>query len=431
MGTKKKTVIIAAAAGAAVICAGLFGIYKYFVTPERVVALSLMNAYERLDGAFDHIDKLDMDIIKDHAEKGGKITFSAEAAESMMLGGMPVELTVNSDGSCSVADISFYDRVSFQIYRDSEQTLVNTPLFGGGFYLPVDGFADEWNSSIFGSIAQVPDEYDPAEIAWKTVKGEYSFSEFIGSYGEELKAALSGVRLEKGGKVNVIINNDTERADSYTADIGKEEADKLVSAAVDYICKKDGANEEQRQKITESLSVPENGINIVFKVKDLMLREAEITIGENKYTAALTGENDPFDDMTFYKNDDTKNAVRRSVSGSNGVFSDKISMGGTTVFTIEGSADGYDIRYNMDGITFDLSARGKITDEHSMSFSDVSVNFNDLIELDGSLTVSNEYDSDFGFTRSGEYVDLLNITEDEWEAVSGTLLGAFDLFSGN
>ena len=44
---------------------------------------------------------------------------------------------------------------------------------------------------------------------------------------------------------------------------------------------------------------------------------------------------------------------------------------------------------------------------------------------------SGEYDSDFGFTRSGEYVDLLNITEDEWEAVSGTLLGAFDLFSGN
>ena len=55
MGTKKKTVIIAAAAGAAVICAGLFGIYKYFVTPERVVALSLMNAYERLDLSLIHI----------------------------------------------------------------------------------------------------------------------------------------------------------------------------------------------------------------------------------------------------------------------------------------------------------------------------------------------------------------------------------------
>ena len=427
MGTKKKTVIIAAAAGAAVICAGLFGIYKYFVTPERVVALSLMNTYEKLDGAFDYTDTNDINILKDCAENGGKLIFNAETDDSTLFGGMPVELTVNSDGTCSVSDVSLYDKINFSIYKDDEQLLVNTPLFGGGFYVPVKGFAQEWGSSIFGNIVQLPDEYDPAEIVWKTVSGEYSLSEFLSSHGDELQALLNGVSVEKSGKVNVMIDNGTKRADSYTASIGKDEADRFVSAVVDYICEEEGADDARRQKIAESLTVPEDGINIVFKVKDLMLREAEITIGENKYTAALSGESDPFDDITLYKNDNVTNALRRSVSGSNGVFADKISIGDTTVFTIEGSADGYDIRYSMDGITFDLSAHEKAADEVSLSFSDVSVNFNDLIKLNGTLNVSNEYDSDFGFTRSGEYVDLLNITEEEWEAVSGTMLSALEI----
>lgn len=429
MGTKKKTVIISAAAGAVVICAGLFGIYKHFVTPERVVALSLMNTYEELDGALDHIDAADLGILKEYSENGGKLQLSGSTSDSMLFGGMPVELTVNSDGSCYVADVSLYDKVSFKLYKDGIQLLVNTPLFGGGFSLPVKDFAEKWNSSIFGNISQMPNEYDPSEIALKTLKGEYIFSEFIGSYGGELKSVLGEINLEKGGKVNVMVNNDTKSADSYTAHIEKEQADKLVSAVVDYICKKDGNDEEQRQKITEALSVPDDGIGVVFKVSDLKLREAEITIGENKYTAAFTGESELFDDMIFYKNDDIKNAVRRSLSSSDSGFSDKVSVGDATVLTLEGSADGYDIRYNMDGITFDLSAHGKTGIERQLSFSDVTVNFNDLIELEGSLTVSDEYDSDFGFTKSGEYVDLLNITEEEWEAVSGTLLGALELFS--
>ena len=427
MGTKKRIIIVFVVVGAAVICGGLFGIYKYFVTPERVIALSLMNVSEKLDSVFDHAEKTDIDIFRDYMKNGGKLTISGESVNSQLFDGMTVDITVNSDGSCSVADIALYDKMDFKVYKDDEQLLVETPLFNGGFSVPVSNFAEEWNSSIFGNIVQAPDKYSATSIARRALKGDYSLSEFISSYKDDLKTALNEVEFKENGRVNVIINNDTERANAYGAHLNRNAAEKFVSAAADYICKTDGADSEAYQKIMGSFAVPEEGIDIVFKVKDLLLRELEIIIEDNKYTLALTGESEPFDDITVYKNDDTVNAVRRSVNGSDGVFTDNISVGGTTVFTVEGSADGYDVRYSMDDMTFDLSAHGKTAVDGSLSFSDVMINVNDVFELDGSLTVSNEYDDDFGFTKSGEYIDLLNMTEDEWEAVSGTMMAALGL----
>ena len=73
MASKKVIAIASAAAGVVVVGVGMFGIYRHFVTPERVIALSVMNLREAFDEAFDYIDDEESDIIKDYAQDGGKL----------------------------------------------------------------------------------------------------------------------------------------------------------------------------------------------------------------------------------------------------------------------------------------------------------------------------------------------------------------------
>lgn len=446
MSSRTKIIIISAAAGAAAVGAGIFGVYKYFVTPDRVVLLSMLNTREELDSAFEYIDKTDSELIKHYSDEGGKLTLNLSAAEESVFAGMPVNIIVNSDGRCSVSEIDLYDRFKFETYKDSEQLLISTPLFNGGFRLPVNNFTKEWNGSIFGSVFQLPESGAAAEILRGFLTGDYGLSGFIESKNAEIKAAAQTVEINKAGRANVTIDNKTRGADVYKMHLSMEFCDDVLSLLSEYICStpagaekvkaiaaESGISEaEAADDIKNSLSVLSGEYDITLKVNDLKLRELDVCRdGGDTYTVSLRGGSNIFSDIIVYKNGDVQNALRRVVTGANGNFNDSVSIGNATVLTIESDSNSFGIRYNMDDIVLDVSAYGKMGTDTSVSFSNVDININDTVRLIGSAELTEEYDSDFGFSKSGEYVDLLKITTEDWEAVSGTILAALGLLSAN
>ncbi len=444
MSSKVRIIIISAAAGAAVVSAGIFGIYKYFVTPERVVLLSALDIRDELDSALGYIDETDLEILEHYTDDGGKLTLSLKASEESMFAGMPVNIKVNSDGQCSVSEIGLHDRFKFETYKDSDQLLISTPLFSGGFRLPVNNFAEEWNSSVFGPVFPLPEGSGAAEILSGFISGSYELSDFIEEKSGGLKAAAQTVRINKEGKSNVTVDNKTESAGVYTMHLSRDFCGSVLKELADYICstpagaekvrisaEKKGITEaEAREDIFDELSVLGGEYDVTMKIDDLKLRELEVCRdGGDTYTVSLQGKRNIFDEVMVYKNGDVHNAVRRVVTGSNGSFSDSISVGSATVLTVEADRDGFELRYDMDDVVFGINAYGRTDTETSMSFSNIDININDTIMLTGSAELSEEYDSDFGFSKSGEYIDLLDISAEDWEAVSGTVLAAFGLIS--
>lgn len=436
-----KTAIAAVAVGAAVVALGLFCIYKHFVTPQRIVLLSCMNLKDDIDSAFDYLNEDEYGIIDDYVSDGGKITTDLTVTGESALKGMDLSISSNRDEQCTVTDISLYDKLNFSVYKDSSSILINTPLFSGGFSLPVYNFISEWNDSIFGSMLPIQEGSGFETSAMNFITGGYDISEFVNFGGDDLKNILSSIEIKKNGKAAVMVDRNTKKATEYTLSVDEDKAKAILELFANYAAEK--SNEEIEafaadNGISKDDAVEEfkNGIvsmarstELKFRIDNLTLRELSVVTDEYEYTLALSGEKNPFDSMAFYKDGDVQNAIRRSVSGNNGVFRDSISMGDTTVFTIDSKADSTDIRLNYDGITADISAYGKTLTEDTISFENIEMHLNDMVTLEGSFSISDVYDSDFSFNKSGEYIDILNIGEDEWKAVSGTVIKALELLN--
>lgn len=436
-----KTAIAAVAVGAAVVALGLFCVYKHFVTPERIVLLSCMNLKDDIDSAFDYLNEDEYGIIDAYLSEGGKITTDLTVTGESALKGMDVSISSNRDEQCAVTDISLYDKLNFSVYKDSSSFLINTPLFGGGFSLPVYNFVSEWNGSIFGAMLPIKESSGFETLAMNFITGGYDISEFVNYGGDDLKNILSGIEIKKNGKVSVMVDRNTKKASEYTLFIDEDKAKAIFELFANYAAEKSNGEIEvfaSDTGISKDDAVKEfkNGIismarstELRFRIDNLTLRELSVVTDGHEYTLALSGEKNPFDSIAFYKDGDVQNAIRRSVSGSSGVFRDSVSKGDTTVFTIDSKADSADIRLNFDGITADISAYGKTVTDDAISFENVEMHFNDMVTLEGNFSISDVYDSDFSFNKSGEYIDILNIGEEEWEAVSGTVIKALELLS--
>ena len=171
-------------------------------------------------------------------------------------------------------------------------------------------------------------------------------------------------------------------------------------------------------------------MDIVLKIDGTELREVVIKADGTDYTAAFEGEKNRFDMMSFYVNGDTQNAWRRVKSGNSSNTSDKISKGGTTYFTFETYPDGFDMRLNYGDteayiIAYDIKELGAVTEVEGFK-----IGIEGLMTLKGTLDIYDDYDEDFSFSKSGDYVDILSISSEEWQAVSGTFISGLKLLSG-
>ena len=433
---KAKIAILSAAVGAAAAAAALFGIYKYFVTPQRVVLLSAANMIEVSGNAFGYIDKNESDILRRYKETGGKTDLSFTVSSDTFTDGMPVRISSNSDGDCSVTDITLYDDYTFKIYKDDKQLLINTPLFDGGFSMPAKNLIKKWNGSVFSNIYTFSQNAETAELLKGFTDGSYSVSEFI-TDNDELAAAVNEIEIEENGKSKITIENKTENADVYILHISEEISENLIASLAEYICGthtgsamlsdaavSDGISvSEEKQRLSDMLrSVLGGEYDITLKIKDLKIREADIKKGGTVHTIAFRGKKNIFSDIMIYKNGDVRNALRRVVTGSNGDFTDTVSLGDYNIYTADSSRNGVDISVGNSSDIIDIKASGKTIGDRMLSFSNVEINTGNGVSITGSAKFSNDYDTDFGFTKTGEYIDLLGITSEDLEAVSDTIL---------
>jgi hypothetical protein len=238
--------------------------------------------------------------------------------------------------------------------------------------------------------------------------------------------------VKQSGTASVMVENKTKKAKVYTTKIEKQEAENLlVDIAADYIINKDeetiGDKDEQIKNLFNEYA---DDYELSFKIDSLTLREIELKDSKDEtLTVAFEGKDNPFDIIVFYKNGDIKNSVRRIHESNGGEYSEKIYFGENGSFSFEEGTSMLKADLSISDFEMTFNAYGKSVTEDSISFDNAELDLNGLCKLSGSLSVSNEHENDLAFEKSGQYVKLLEIGQDEWEAISDMLLKGIDLLS--
>lgn len=440
MNKTLKTILIAVGVSALIIGSGLFGVYKYFVTPNRTLMLSLLNMRSDIEKSFNYISDDEKEIFEDITESGGKLELNAELEKLSYLENVPVNLTMNSDKSCTVTSINLYDKFNIDVYKDKTQLLINTPLFSsGGFSIPVAGFKNAWNSSIFKDMWTVSQTYATGDILLDFAKGNLSLKGFYSSQADNFMPLINNIEVKKDGTSKVMIEDKTKNSKRYTAHISKSDVDAFITCFTDFFAQTPYgkqklesfasaygiSQEEAVSKIFEKLFSNTTDFDITFKICDNKIREIFVELADGRtYTVAFSGGNNVFDTVSYYKDGDVSNAVKRVKNKSHNTASDTISIAGKNVLALNTSDNGFDFKLDSDYASLTIEASGKQENDYSISFDDISININDLIVLNGSCLITEDYDENFSFNKSGEYVNLLGISQQEWEQISSSILKA-------
>ena len=88
------------------------------------------------------------------------------------------------------------------------------------------------------------------------------------------------------------------------------------------------------------------------------------------------------------------------------------------------------MRLNYDDIEAYVSAHSMKELGAVTEFEGFEIGVDGLLTLEGTLDIYDDYDEDFSFSKSGDYVDILSISNEEWQAVSGTFISGLKLLSG-
>lgn len=423
MSRNLKTAIICICVSVAVIAAGLFTLYKCFVTPERILQLAFIQTGKNITQSFDIFSINEKELIDDMRERGLRTELSFTAENIPLIDGKEISVTSDSDTVCSVTEFDM-NGVSLLAYKDKERLLINTPLFDGGFEIPMAELSKEWNESIFKDIIEVSQQYTGKNALSDFVRGKFEF----GVYAQPISAIFSDITeknpVEKKGSTVVMTGSKTRYANAYTIKVTKEDAERfLLAVPADYAAGVENSPERTKeiQKYFKSLA---DDYEITIKVLKNEIREIEIknSDGETK-TIALKGEKNPFDIIEFYKNGDTKSSVRRVHTRSGGSVYEKIYLSDKEIFSLENNANDIKLRFDNDIVNIDMNAYGKNVTEDSIYLSDIELSINETFNISGQCMVSEKYDRDFSFEKSGRYINILDISEEEWEIVTNSLLG--------
>lgn len=434
MISKKTTAIIAVCAGAAVVAAGLFGIYRHYVTPGRIVALSLIDAKKNAERSLEYFDDDETEILEDYREEGGRFDADFTVSGAAPLDGMSFKVLSNSDSRCAVTDIGINDALTVTAYKDRERLYINMPLFKGGYEIPVADFAEKWNTSIFKDMAELPGSLSAAGIAAGFVSGKYSAEELIRSGGlrERLRDILEKNPVERNGSSAVTVDGRTRRARVYTLRIDRAAAESLLlDCFAGYIlAASENDDRAAAERLRGALAEYADDYELSFLTDGMTLRAVRLAAaGGGSYTAAFEGKGNPFDTVVCYRDDDTRNALRRVHAAGSGKLSENIYFGQSASLTFEETPTMLSAKLLCGGEEFSLNAYGKRVTDDAVTFESAELSLDGICGLSGSFSISDEYDRDFAFNKEGQYVNLLEVSREEWEAVCDTLIKGIELLS--
>lgn len=268
-----KTILISILVTAAVVAVGMFAVYKYFVTPERVLQLSLVQAGKDIKDSFNLFTEQEKELFDDISENGSKTELSFEVEDIPLIGGKPISVISNTDTMCSVTEIDAGD-FSFTAYKDKENMLINTSLFDGGFMIPTAEFAKEWNDSIFRDMMEVSTQYSGKDAIADFIKGDFELAEYAPEILSVFKNITEKNPVKKEKKMPVMIGGKSKKADVYSLTLTKEDAQKLlleVPAAYAIACGGEISDERERQ-IKEYFESFADDYEIAFRIYGKKIR---------------------------------------------------------------------------------------------------------------------------------------------------------------
>lgn len=444
MKSKLKIISICVCAALVIIGGVLFGLYKIFVTPQRMVLLTLMDVPEDFEDSFEYLWEADNEVIKDFFKHGGNIQMDLTLSDAAILNDMPVSIEINKDKNCSVTEVGLYDKFDFSMYKDDSEVFINTPLFSGGFKIPVKSFNYDWNKSLFKDVVKVSPEYGAAQIAKDFALGHYNAENFIKSNGNEIIELVESIDVEKDGSSEVSVSGGTKKAGEYSMKVSKEQYDRFADILMSYIknsqygseliediAKSRGITEEEAESyIRSGLDKYSYNRHIILKISNMKLREVVIMKEDGgRSTISFEGEKNAFDVIKYYTDDNIRDAVLRMKSRIGRDVTDSVSIGEGTIISLETKNSGFKIYFKLDDLNVNIKAEGKSGNDDLITFENFEFEIADVMKLKGNLKISDEYDKDFAFGKTGEYVDLLSIDQEEWDAVSSTLTDALNLMS--
>lgn len=419
---RKKKILFAAGLLIAGLLVLAFVLYKIFVTPKVVVGLALNNAKKDLTQSMEYfVDENEKEIIQYIRKNGGKTEMDFEISKSGILEGVQASVVSNSDGRCSVSEINFNSLFSVETYKDNEQLLINTPIPGGHFKIEFENIDEEAKKSVFGDkIFSSPETVaSPGVLA--LVTGEIGTEDFFGRNYNELKKIKYDVK--KSGTGKVLIGNKTERADIYTVHIEKKDMERLVGLIKKY-CAEFGIQENTVGKVLKGMN---SDCDVEFKIRNFRIYEVKLRLSESTVkTAAFTGEENSFDSIVCYENDDIKNALRRHHEKSGNKISEEITLGDNLLFSFEKELNNTELCIGSGKNPFVIRTNGKNIGNNYIEYDDLEFGIEDKFMISSRIRLSKEYDEDFSFAKADKYIPIFGVSEREWNALSGFAGGVAD-----
>ncbi len=417
-----KKVVIIICICAAIVAAMLFGLYKIFVTPEVIVGLALNNAIEDIAKSTDFFANTDeKEVVQRVMKNGGKAEMNISISESALLDGVSAQVTSNSDGSCAVTEINVNEYLTLMAYKDDERILINTPLFNGGFEIQTENMETAIADSVFADKIVASPETLAAPTVIRYITGGAGIA---GLDIKELKAVADNIEIKRSGRGSVLTGGKTRKADEYTAHITSDDMGIIIDVLKKY-GKEYRITEADMENILQGLRTD---CDVTFKIRSFELYEVCIATPEGKKTISFTGEKNQFDNMTYYENDDLKNSVKRYHDRRGNNITETITVGDKTVLSIDTNIDKTEIRIGSGENPFVMFISGKNAGDYYVSCQSLEFGLEDRFMITSDLYLTEVYDEDFAFDKSGEYVNLFTITQDAWAAVSGVLMEGVKLF---
>lgn len=418
--TFKRLLIIVVSVVAAAALAS-FVLYKIFVTPNRIVLLSMARTIGSAQKTMNFAGDDEKELLGRIVANGGSVEMDAEFKDVPIIKTLSTSVSLNSNGKNTVTDIKLARFINMSVYKDDEQILINSPI--GEYKMPVRDFAEGWDASIFKDMAPLPVHHSGPLAMVKLLGSGMSPGEFYNQYKNELVSLIEDCEVKRTGRASVMTGADTVRAKEYTLKLKKSDSEQILNMLVEYIEKKNGMHESDgTAEVKQMLAGYVDDYTIVFRIKKFTVYEVDFKDSEgNTITISLTGGGNPADNIMLRSNDGTE--IRRIHGGQGGKVTERIEKNGDAVLKYESDNNGFELYMDLGDHDLRLKTAGRKMDRNSLEYGSIDFEIEDSIKFEGDIEISEEYDKDYTFINRGGYKNLLEITESEWNTISAVFTG--------
>lgn len=423
--SKKKIILFSVLFGTIIVAGGLFTLFKLAATPQRITMVSCINSYKDMKNSF-QLFQYDEERLLKSLGSGRKIKFNATFPNIPIFGNIDISGVSNSDNSVSVSELTCGNDTKLTVYKDSQNMYINTPLFDGGFEIPLtDFYNSKENSALKGLNFIAPEK--AKRILCTSAAIKFSMYDYAKNHGAELQNIIQKIidngNIHSAGKSSVMIAGNTKTADKYVISIDKSISSEFLNTVSKYIIQSQNISDKTVTEMIDNMfGHYEDDYTVTLLIKSLKIRELvfENSDGE-KYTVSLQGGGNPFDIISIYQNGEVGNSLRRTHINSDTTITDEITQGEKKIMEFENSASQTKINIDTSAIKLSFQGNGKEISDDTISYGKANLAINDGDMITGKLSVSSTYDTDFSFSKKGDYINIFSLNETSWNTITATL----------